>query len=641
MTCSTTNIGAQFFISTLPVTSELDEVGYWLLEYVQVPNVGNMGDTGVTQNLVSYPTWDRQVLCKGKGQADAGDPAIEFGDTPSTGMSLMVTAGAADNADNYAFKIVWPDDSVEFNQGLVTGPQYLKGSNEDFKRVLFTLGLQYAPVLSTIDFDPEPIPDPEPEEPEPEPAPEPEPEPEPSPEPEPDPEDPEDPAPIALGGFIEEYPYGTVFRSIPSGSSGVPYVPATRGAFEMPSPWNTLACRITDATDCTGGGISHAGYSYWSLINEHGDNPEFLVFAHCPKSAGGGGVTLFSVNKEDMEPAKIGPIFESSDSRSNQTGEAWFWSSTESYILYVVSTEQVQRYNVDPSVSLTASERTDMVFDITDQAGYEDCHIKQVSSSFDGNVLAGSVQDEDWEVIGFFSYNVSEDEFRFYEPYRHGLDECQIDKSGRYLITKENAIDESSGPSGGGPGNEDNVIYDLENPLDPPRIVGDLAGATGHSDLGFRVMVGFDNYGDDDGDWKNNKVLCWDVEETVLTRTLAAFVIFHTEHGDPSAGHVSYCSASASKPLNEQFVVLSGTVDNNEALSNELIAVPLDGSLRALSVCPSLGSLTASGGGDSYNKQPHCSTDRTGQYWVWSSNHCSNRLDLFAAKAPVHKLFED
>lgn len=151
MSCGITNQGAIFSISSTAANSDLDESGFEALTYVPVPNLSTMGDTGVSQNLVSYPTWDRQVLCKGKGQADAGDPTVEFGDSPSTGMTAMIAAGAVDNPDNYAFKIEWPDGSIEYNRGLVTGPQYLKGGNEDFKRVLFSLGLQQAPVRVEAD----------------------------------------------------------------------------------------------------------------------------------------------------------------------------------------------------------------------------------------------------------------------------------------------------------------------------------------------------------------------------------------------------------------------------------------------------------------------------------------------------------
>ena len=145
-----TNFGGTFAISTTVENDDLaDEAAFELLTYTDVPNVGSFGDTGVTQNVVSYSTWDRNVASKGKGEADAGSPVVEFLDVASAGMTAMLAAAAVDNSDSYAFSITWPDGTVEFNRGIVTGPTRLKGGNEDFKRVSFTLGFSQTPVLGT------------------------------------------------------------------------------------------------------------------------------------------------------------------------------------------------------------------------------------------------------------------------------------------------------------------------------------------------------------------------------------------------------------------------------------------------------------------------------------------------------------
>lgn len=144
--CGSTNIGGSFYISTTTQGADLDESGFAGLNWVQVPNLGNHGDTGVTQNLVNYPTWDRLVACKAKGTATAQDFAVEFLDVVSTGMTAMEAAGAPTNGDSYAFKTEWPDGSVEYNRGPLTGPVLMKGGNEDFKRVQFTVGASQVPV---------------------------------------------------------------------------------------------------------------------------------------------------------------------------------------------------------------------------------------------------------------------------------------------------------------------------------------------------------------------------------------------------------------------------------------------------------------------------------------------------------------
>jgi hypothetical protein len=142
-----TNLAGKFWISTSAENADLDQSGFDALGYVQVPNLGTHGDTGMDQNVVSYSTWDKTVLQKGKGEANAGDPDVEFLDVTSAGMTAMEAAAVVTVTDSYAFKVEWADGSLEYNRGVVTGPRRPKGANEDFKRVIFKLGLQQAPVL--------------------------------------------------------------------------------------------------------------------------------------------------------------------------------------------------------------------------------------------------------------------------------------------------------------------------------------------------------------------------------------------------------------------------------------------------------------------------------------------------------------
>lgn len=144
---SITNLGGTFAISTTAQNETLTLSEFEGLTYTEVGNIGNIGDTGISQNAVSYSTWDQPVLQKGKGEANAGDPTIEFLDVASAGMDLMLAAASFDDPDNRAFLITWPDGSKEYNRGLVMGPTRPKGGNEDFKRLVFTLGMQQPPEI--------------------------------------------------------------------------------------------------------------------------------------------------------------------------------------------------------------------------------------------------------------------------------------------------------------------------------------------------------------------------------------------------------------------------------------------------------------------------------------------------------------
>src|SRR6185436_3533069 len=61
----------------------------------------------------------------------------------------------------------------------------------------------------------------------------------------------------------------------------------------------------------------------------------------------------------------------------------------------------------------------------------------------------------------------------------------------------------------------------------------------------------------------------------------------------------------------------------------------LDGSLDTLVVAPNLTDLNApGGGGDDYSKLPKGNIDITGEYFIWTANAGTNRLDAFIVRVP-------
>tara|TARA_Y100001973_G_scaffold106528_2_gene185032 strand:+ start:6270 stop:6755 length:486 start_codon:yes stop_codon:yes gene_type:complete len=148
-----TQAGAKFYIavdvSDDPVAqnSDLDQTGYEALTWLEVSQVGNVGETGTNTNIVSYDTLSTEVTQKGKGISNAGDPDIEcarVGDDP--GQIAMRAAAAT--TDSYAFKYELDNmpsggsnGTIYYNRGLVTGPRHPNGGNEDFDLEIYSLGL--------------------------------------------------------------------------------------------------------------------------------------------------------------------------------------------------------------------------------------------------------------------------------------------------------------------------------------------------------------------------------------------------------------------------------------------------------------------------------------------------------------------
>lgn len=142
------NAGSKFYISTAPVTVPQTKAELEALTYVEVTNLGSVGQAGSSTNILTYDTWDTDVIQKGKGMTDAGSPEIEVArDYDDPGQEAL-RAAALTNL-NYAFKMERNDKistnadatpTVIYNVGLVTGPARPQGRNEDFDLEVFTLG---------------------------------------------------------------------------------------------------------------------------------------------------------------------------------------------------------------------------------------------------------------------------------------------------------------------------------------------------------------------------------------------------------------------------------------------------------------------------------------------------------------------
>lgn len=145
-----TNAGRKFYICATPQPNNLTLSQFEALTYVLVSGVGNFGETGSNTNILTYDTWDDEVMRKAKGMTDAGSPEVEVArDGDDAGQ--IVLAAAAETNFNYAFKVEGndaPNDdpdsapTIRYNRGLVSGPRQPNGRNEDFDLEIFMLGLQ-------------------------------------------------------------------------------------------------------------------------------------------------------------------------------------------------------------------------------------------------------------------------------------------------------------------------------------------------------------------------------------------------------------------------------------------------------------------------------------------------------------------
>lgn len=142
-----TNSGRKLYICATPQDGDLDAAGYAALTWVRVTGVGQMGSVGTKQNILSYDTWDTDVILKAKGLRDAGSPTLDVARSVTDPGQIDLRAAALVNLV-YAFKIEGNDkltsggtNGLLYNRGYVAGPERPQGKNEDFDLETFTLGM--------------------------------------------------------------------------------------------------------------------------------------------------------------------------------------------------------------------------------------------------------------------------------------------------------------------------------------------------------------------------------------------------------------------------------------------------------------------------------------------------------------------
>jgi hypothetical protein len=421
----------------------------------------------------------------------------------------------------------------------------------------------------------------------------------------------------ATGGFVE-LATSTAVRTPLSASDAAAILPA-RGLFTFPAPYNTTAFRLTNATDCGGADcVKPVGYSYWNRINNHVGSETMLIFLTLNRNRGGAGPTLFSVNKRTGETRNLGPLFPATSSLSWETGEGWYFSRTRPYTLYLNQGPRLLRYDVNTRTLTT-------VFDVTGQFG-SNRYIWQVHSSNDDRVHSATLRaSATYAMLGCVVYREDVQQW-YYAAAAGDFDECQVDKSGRWLVIKEN-VDGRNG--------EDNRIIDLQ--AGSERVLLDENGAGGHSDQGFGTMVAADNYSPTPG-----AVRAWRFEldvqggEPVATVAGQGTLVYRLTSWNASVGHIAFGNARADLPLDQQIACNSSATRQLLPRVNEIVCYRLDGSLQTLVVAPNLVNLDAAGGGsDDYSKMPKGNLDVTGDYFVWTANAGSGRLDAYVVRVPA------
>jgi hypothetical protein len=443
-------------------------------------------------------------------------------------------------------------------------------------------------------------------------------------------------AAAVTGGFVEKAGAQT-YRARFTKAQIDAFLPAdgARGPFTFPAPYNTTGVRLTNASDCAAGQdcVWYVGYSYWRNMNNHVGSSMILILIGMDRNRGGAGPSLIAYDKNTDAVVNVGPLFDQSSLYSYSTGEGWYFSGTQPSKLYVylVGGSQLRRYDVvshtfetTPAMDLALCKRPR-------SCPSEAAFIFQPHSSDDDRVHSATVQDAAFRRLGCVVYRSDIGKWQFYPPPAgYALDECHVDKSGRWLMILET---DSSGF-------ETNRIVDLQK--GKITTIDDVQGALGHLDMGFGYAVGADNWNPEP-----NATILLKFPVATTSRPIGPVVHYNKRWDIVAANHVAHGNAVAGLPAESQFACGSNA-SRVADMADEIVCFPLnatrnaDGSLDVLVVSQVLTDLDALGGhdvdGDDYEKLPKGNLDVTGRYFIWTTNFGGDRLDAVLVKVPYELL---
>jgi hypothetical protein len=280
-----------------------------------------------------------------------------------------------------------------------------------------------------------------------------------------------------------------------------------------------------------------------------------------------------------------------------------YFSARNPHVLYCSVGSTMMRYNV-------ADRSLTPVFDASQHLNRR-VLLWQMHTAYDDRTHSATVRDAGSGAdLGACVFREATGRFILIER-RGDYDESQIDKSGDWLVIKEN-VDGRNG--------EDNRIVNVDTLTE--RVFLDEAGAAGHSDNGFGYMVSEDNW-----HAKPAAVRVWNLSD--LEAPPAGRLVYHSTEWGAGVGHVSHANASRDVPIGSQWVWVSNASQKAVPRANDIIAFPLDGSLRVVVVAPNLVRFT----GDLYDDLPKGNCDLTGEYFVWLGSP-EGRRDLFMVQMP-------
>lgn len=304
------------------------------------------------------------------------------------------------------------------------------------------------------------------------------------------------------------------------------------------------------------------GMSYWRNINYHAGRSSFMVALSI-----GDRLKVLTVAKNNLV------VMDDKSLGIAHTGEGIFFSVSRHDILYVPLDNALIAVNV-----YTGDRKT--IWEV--EGGQK---LWQIHSNYNENIHSATLRNNEYQPVGWGVFNGAETKVF---PIRGTPDECQIDKSGEWLLIKED--------------NDNRIIHIASG---EEKIVHNQEGAIGHSDNGFGCTLGENDYSPKPG-----------ALDLIDFPSLRKMNMYST-----GIWNMGYCSFTNAKPgpIAEQFCLVT--------TPDQLIKVNLDGSGVGTIVCP---NLTQS---QEYEHRPKANLCPLGEYAVWTA-FVDGAITAFVVRVP-------
>lgn len=337
----------------------------------------------------------------------------------------------------------------------------------------------------------------------------------------------------------------------PPNTNVTPNVPNNSNA----TPSASIPAKI--ASNC-----NSMGMAYWRNINNHKGRNYLYMFLSMSDE-----LHVFTVDKKTLNVTDVKRL------GIHHTGEDCYFSAINPNSLFVRTDKEL--YTVDV---VSGDRRT--IWRVDGDINLWQCH-----SSYDERFHSATIKNNNYDITRWAV--LTPNDIKYFE-LKGDPDECQVDKSGKWLLVKETVGPEDSR-------NEYNRIINIETRQE--RFVNDHDGAVGHSDCGFGFAMGEFDKASRGG--VLNKINFADGDQQQLFST-----------GIWNMGYVSFSNALPGVPLSQQRCLMTTPYD--------LISVKLDGSEEGTRIC-SHGNETLPIHPLYYMHRPKASLCPLGEYASYSS----------------------